>query len=112
MMHQWIVDSTAPDKTRWMIDRGAQMASDNYRDYAIVARFTDPNTGKLAVILAGIGPGGTRAAAEYITDSAYLTQLMRAAQAAGDKKNMEFVISTQIIDGEPGTPRVEASYFW
>ena len=112
MTHQWIVDSTAPDKTRWMIDRGAQMASDSYRDYAIVARFTDPNTGKLAVILAGIGPGGTRAAGEYITDSADLTQLMRAAQAAGDKKNMEFVISTQVIEGEPGTPRVEASYFW
>ena len=114
MMHQWIVDSTAPDKTRWMIDRGAQMASNNYRDYAIVARFTDPNTGKLAVILAGIGAGGggTRAAGEFITDSAHLTQLMRAAQAAGDKKNMEFVISTQIIGGEPGAPRMEASYFW
>lgn len=112
MTHQWIVDSTAPDKARWMIDRGAQMASDNYRDYAILARFTDPNTGKLAVILAGIGSGGTRAAGEFITDSAHLTQLMRAAQAAGDKKNMEFVISTQIIDGEPGTPRLEASYFW
>ncbi len=112
MTHQWIVDSTAPDKARWMIDRGAQMASNNYRDYAILARFTDPNTGKLAVILAGIGPGGTRAAGEFITDSAYLTQLMRAGQEAGDKKNMEFVISTQIIDGEPGTPRLEASYFW
>ncbi len=112
MMRQWIVDSTAPDKTRWMIDRGAQMAIENYRDYAIVARFTDPNTGKLAVILAGIGPGGTRAAGEFITDSAHLTQLMRAAQAAGDKKNMEFVLSTQVIDGEPGAPRMEASYFW
>ncbi len=112
MTHQWIVDSTAPDKTRWMIDRGAQMASNNYRDYAILARFTDPDTGKLAVILAGIGPGGTRAAGDFITDRADLTQLMRTAQAAGDKKNMEFVISTQIIDGEPGTPRMEASYFW
>jgi hypothetical protein len=112
LVRQWIVDSTAPDKTRWMIDRSAQMASDNYRDYAIVARFTDPNTGKLAVILAGIGPGGTRAAGEYVTDKTDLTQLMRAAQTAGDKKNMEFVISSQIIEGEPGTPRVEASYFW
>jgi hypothetical protein len=25
---------------------------------------------------------------------------------------MEIVLSTQIIDGEPGTPKVEASYFW
>ena len=112
MAHMWIVDSTAPDKTRWMADRDVQMATNNFRDYAILARFTDPNTGKLAVILAGIGHGGTRAAAAFVTDSAHLTQLMRAAQAAGDKKNMEFVISTQVIDGEPGAPRMEASYFW
>jgi hypothetical protein len=25
---------------------------------------------------------------------------------------MEVVLSTQIIDGQPGTPKVEASYFW
>jgi hypothetical protein len=37
---------------------------------------------------------------------------MRAAKAAGDKKNMEAVISTQIIGGEPGSPKMEAVYFW
>jgi hypothetical protein len=31
---------------------------------------------------------------------------------AGDKKNMEVVLSTHIIDGDPGSPKVEASYFW
>jgi hypothetical protein len=41
-----------------------------------------------------------------------MAQLMRAAKAAGDKKNMEVVLSTQIIDGEPGTPKMEATYFW
>ena len=51
-------------------------------------------------------------AAEYLTDSADLAQLERAATRAGNKKNMEVVLSTQIIDGEPGTPKVEASYFW
>ncbi len=25
---------------------------------------------------------------------------------------MEIVLCTQIIDGEPGSPKVEASYFW
>jgi len=38
--------------------------------------------------------------------------LQRAAKAAGDKKNMEVVLSTQIIDGEPGSPKMEAVYFW
>jgi len=27
-------------------------------------------------------------------------------------KNVEVVLSTQIIDGEPGTPKIEAVYFW
>jgi glutamine amidotransferase-like uncharacterized protein len=88
------------------------MATNNYRDYAIVARFTDSNTGKLAVVVAGVGRGGTIAAGEFLTDPNELAQLQRAAQAAGDKKNMEIVLSTQIIDGEPGSPKIEATYFW
>jgi hypothetical protein len=27
-------------------------------------------------------------------------------------KNIEVVLSTQIINGEPGTPRIDAVYFW
>jgi hypothetical protein len=86
-------------------------AMNNYRDYAIVARFTDTNTGKLSVIAAGIGRGGTIAAGEFLTDLNDLAQIKLAAQAAGDKKNMEIVLSTQIIDGQPGSPKVEAAYF-
>jgi hypothetical protein len=107
-----IVDSTAQSQTQWVLDRTVQMATNNYRDYAIIARFTDSDTGKLAVVVAGIGRGGTIAAGEFLTDPGDLTQLHRAAQAAGDKKNMEVVLSTQIIDGEPGTPKLEAAYFW
>jgi hypothetical protein len=107
-----IVDSTAPSQTNWVLDRSVQMATNNYRDYAIIARFTDINTGKLAVVVAGIGRGGTIAAGEFLTDNADQAQLRRAAQAAGDKKNMEIVLSTQIIDGEPGSPKMEAAYFW
>jgi hypothetical protein len=112
MTHLWIMDSAAPGPSRWMVDRGVQMATNNYRDYAIMARFTDPNTGKLAVVVAGIGRGGTRAAGEFLTDNGNLSQLMRAAHAAGDKRNMEVVLSTEIIDGEPGAAKMEADYFW
>jgi hypothetical protein len=104
-----IVDSTRPGQPGWVVNRVQQMTTNNYRDYAIVARFIDGTTGKLAVVAAGVARGGTRVAAEYLTDPADLAQLERAA---GNKKNMEVVLSTQIIDGEPGTPKVEASYFW
>jgi hypothetical protein len=112
MTHLWIVDGAAPGRSGWSVDRGVQMATNNYRDYAILARFTDVNTGKPAVVVAGIGRGGTRVAGEFLTDNADLAQLMRLAHAAGDKKNLEVVLSTQIIDGEPGSPKIEATYFW
>jgi len=107
-----IVDTKSSTPTQWVLDRSVQMATNNYRDYAIVARFTDPTTGKLAVVVAGIARGGTIAAGEFLTDPAYLAQLQGAVNAAGDKQNMEIVLSTQIIDGQPGSPKIEATYFW
>jgi hypothetical protein len=112
MTRLWIEDSRAPGQSKWVVDRSVQMATNNYRDYAIVARFTDSNTGQVAVVIAGIGRGGTRVAGEFLTDNADLAQLMRAVKQSGDKKNMEAVLSTQIIDGEPGSPKMEAAYFW
>ncbi|HEX3985390.1 MAG TPA: hypothetical protein VHX13_02175 [Acidobacteriaceae bacterium] len=113
MRHLWIVDSTHPGQSpQWIVDRSVQMATNDYRDYAIVARFTDPTTGNLAVVLAGIGRGGTEVAGEFLTNAGDLAQLQKMAHNAGDKKNMEVVLSTHIIDGDPGSPKVEAAYFW
>jgi len=106
-----IVDAKQQGKPGWTVDRGLQLATNNYRDYAIVARFTDDTTGKPTLIAAGIGRGGTIAAGEFLTSSA----LMRAAEnqrPAGKGENLEVVLSAQIINGEPGTPTIEAVYFW
>lgn len=107
-----IVDSNNPSRSDWVVDRTQQLATNNYKDFAIIARFTDTNTGKPTFILAGIGRGGTIAAGEFLTDPTDLAQLIRAIEAASNKKNLEIVLSTQIIDGQPGTPKMEASYFW
>jgi hypothetical protein len=107
-----IVDNTAPSQPRWSFNRTEQMLTNNYRDYAIVARFEDGTTGKLSVVAAGIGRGGTIVAGEFLTNPDDLAQFARAALSAGNKRNMEVVLSTQIIDGEPGTPKIEATYFW
>jgi hypothetical protein len=112
MTRFWIADSSAPDRTDWMIDRAKQQATNNYRDYAIVTRFTDSNTGKIAIVAAGVGRGGTIAAGEFLIDPTHLAEVVNAARAAAGKKNMEFVLSTEIIDGQPGTPKMEAAYFW
>jgi hypothetical protein len=46
------------DRADWVIDRAQQQATNKYRDYAIVTRFTDTNTGKIAIVAAEVGRGG------------------------------------------------------
>jgi hypothetical protein len=109
MTHFGIVDAESKSPSQWIVDRTQQITTNNYNDYAIVARFTDATTGKLAVVVAGIGRGGTIAAGELLTDPAALAPVLRAA---GDKRNIELVLSTPIIGGEPGPPQIVASYAW
>jgi hypothetical protein len=112
MMHFWIEDTQSPSHMRWGIDRGLQQATNNYRDYAIVARFLDANTGKLAVVMAGIARGGTVAAGEFLTVPHNIELIKPRAPKNWDGQNMEFVLSTEIIDGRSSPPKVEAAYFW
>jgi hypothetical protein len=95
-----------------VVDRPLQLKTNNYRDYDIVARFVDPNTGKLSVIAAGVGRGGTIVAGEFLTDPDNLNELAKVAPRGSSKKNIEVVLGTQIIDGQPGSPKIEAAYFW
>jgi hypothetical protein len=106
-----IVDGSQQDQARWVVDRRQQIATNNYRDFAIVARFTDDTTGEPTLVAAGIGRGGTIAAGEFLTDPELL-KAVRDRRPSAKIKNVEVVLSTQIIDGEPGTPRIEAVYFW
>jgi hypothetical protein len=106
---EWIADSQSTKQ--WSTDRPILETANDYREYAIVARFTDSNTGQLAVIAAGIGQGSTLMAGDFLTNRTNLAELERDASSSG-KKNIEAVLSTQIIDGQPGTPRIEATYVW
>ena len=112
MTHFWIEDTQSPQHTRWSIDRNIQQSTNNYRDYAIVARFRDANTGEIAVVAAGIARGGTVAAGEFLTQPADMDAIRSQAPKGWAGQNMEFVLSTEIIDGRSSPPKVETTYFW
>jgi hypothetical protein len=112
MTQFWIEDTQSPAKTQWGVDRNVQQTTNNYRDYAIVARFRDANTGQLAVIVAGIARGGTVAAGEFLTQPGNMDSIKSQAPKDWAGDNMEFVLSTEIIDGRSSPPKVEATYFW
>jgi hypothetical protein len=112
MTEFWIEDTKSPQHVRWSIDRNVQQSTNNYRDYAIVARFRDGNTGKLAVVAAGIARGGTVAAGEFLTQTGDMDSIPSVAPRDWAGDNMEFVLSTEIIDGRSSPPKIEATYFW
>jgi hypothetical protein len=112
MTHFWIEDTQSHGQIHWGIDREIQQTTHNYRDYAIVARFRDANTGKLAVIAAGIAQGGTVAAGEFLTQPGEMDAIKSRAPRNWNGQNMEFVLSTEIIDGNSSPPKVVAAYFW
>jgi len=111
MTHLRIVDASNPSAPGWGIDRVQQLAK-NYVDYAIVARFVDTNTGKPAIIVAGIGRGANICAGEFLTEPEHVAELVRVIKSNGNKPNFEVVLSTQIIDGHAGAPHIQAAHFW
>ena len=107
----WISDRQHPQSRAWQISAHAQR-SDVLRDYAIAARFTDEGTGQVVLVAAGIAGSGTRAAGEFLTNEADLKQLADSAGADWAKKNFEVVLSSQVVNGIQGKPKVEAKTFW
>jgi hypothetical protein len=63
----------------------------------------------VAIVAAGVGSGGTIAAGEFLSNSDDMVDTMHNAES---RKNLEVVLSTEIINGKSGTPKVEATYFW
>jgi hypothetical protein len=81
-------------------------------DFAVVSRFVDPLTEKMVVVVGGITKDGTMAAGEFVTEDRYLEALVEKAPAGWERKNVQAVIYTEIIDGNAGPPRILATYFW
>ena len=107
----WIEDRANPTKREWLLDRSQQQTED-YKDYAIIARFVAPDTDQIAVVAAGIGRGGTIAAGEFLVDERLMNEVLKQVPSDWRKKNLEVVLETQLIQGRSGPPRVRAVHVW
>ena len=99
------------DSSRVWKFNNMQPATGNTRDYAIVASYFDPTIEQHVLIVAGIGKTGTQAAAEFLTSNRHLETWL-AESRPPQNKNIELVLSTEILDGQPGPPHVLASAVW
>lgn len=111
MARLWIEDRANPSQREWLLDR-LQQQTEDYKDYAIVARFVAPDTDQLSVVAAGIGRGGTVAAGEFLVDEHRMGEMLKQLPSDWEKKNLEVVLETQVIQGRSGPPRVRAVYAW
>ncbi len=111
MSKLWIEDREHPEKREWLLDR-LQQKTEDYKDYAIVARFIPPDTDQYAVVVAGIGRGGTVAAGEFLVDEHRMQEILALAPQNWQTKNIEIVLETQLIQGLSGPPRVRAIHIW
>jgi hypothetical protein len=108
----WIEDRANPAKHDWVLDRSEQQHTGTYKDYAIVARFIDPNTDQYVVVAAGIGRGGTVAAGEFLVDQRLMEEMLKQLPRDWKRKNLEVVLETQVIEGRSGPPRIGAVHVW
>jgi hypothetical protein len=107
----WIEDRNNPENHNWMMDRTVQQTG-TYSDYALVARFVDPNIEQLVVVGAGIGRGGTVAAGEFLVDEQRMDEMLKHLPSDWTRKNIEIVLETQVIGDRSGPPHVNAVYVW
>jgi hypothetical protein len=111
----WISDRYNISSRKWSVDSNRLDAAGHHvynEDYAIVSRILDPRTGSLVVTAAGLHGYGTSAAGEFITRPDYFAQFALGAPRGWQKKNIQIVLRTEVINGSAGPPRVIADYFW
>ena len=70
------------------------------------------DTDQVSVVAAGIGRGGTVAAGEFLVNENRMEEIVKQLPVGWQKKNIEVVLETQVIQGRSGPPRVKAVHVW
>jgi len=109
---RYISDRQNPGSRIWAIsDSGADIEHLSV-DYAIISRVFDATTGRLLVTVGGIHQFGTEAAGRCASDPSCLQVAEKLAPGDWKHKNVQVVLQTSVIGGNPGQPRVLAANLW
>jgi hypothetical protein len=104
-----IVDAWHPE-IRWT--RDASRPFDNATDYGIVARFRNPSTDSMVVVVAGLQRYGTDAASQFVVSPRFLELVDRQIGSDWTNKNIEAVIRVDVVNGSAGAPTIERVHVW
>lgn len=81
-------------------------------DYAIISRLTDPATGEVMMVAAGIGHYGTEAASDFLTNPRKIDAFARTAPHGWAQKNLQIVMHVKVVDDAPAATDIVAVYTW
>lgn len=106
----YMIRERVPGGRVWHTRLGPQ--GETLEDFGIVSRLLDSKTGQFTVTVAGIGPKGTEAAGEFVSNPQYLEEGLRNAPANWQNGNLEMIVQTTVTDSVAGPPHVVAAYYW
>ncbi len=109
---QFIRDRQHPNAADWKLADAWPPGRAISEDYALVTRVVNRTTEQSMVVVAGIAPYGTEAAAEFLTHPSYFAQALVHAPRDWPRKNIQVVLKTRVLSGVGGPPCVIAVYFW
>jgi len=100
-----ILDTAHQERHDWSFD-AAVPVNQVFRDYAVVDRYVSHLTGQPVIVIAGLGPYGTNAASEFVSNPQYFREFTQKAPRDWDSHDVEIVLATEVIDGRSGAPHV------
>jgi hypothetical protein len=108
---QWIQDREKPSE-KIGLRSYASWPPVTAEDFCIVARSTDPSTGQPVVLISGLTYMSTSVAAQFASDPKFLNDFARGAPKDWARKNVEFLVASNRVDGAVGPPRIVAYSLW
>jgi hypothetical protein len=105
--YSWLKDTHRPESANWRIDPSVPLPA-LQRDWALISRLRSSLTGRTEFVIAGISPYGTIAASEFITQPEYFQQFMDAAPRDWNTKDIQIVLSTDLVNGRSAPPHMVA----
>jgi hypothetical protein len=82
------------------------------RDFAVIGRFHSAVTNSMVVVIAGLGPEGTRGAAEFVSAPDQFARLVSLAPRSWNGLDFEAVLQVDVIQGSASSAKVLGARFW
>jgi hypothetical protein len=106
-----IEDRLHPSNSDWSVDLSAPY-TDQKIDYAVVARIHNASTGQWQVLAGGLSDKSIYGAGRFLRHPELFGKLTGAHPECFGKENIEFVISTPVLNGVSGPPTMMACATW